>query len=305
MDTKVSLRRTRLPRHSVKCVICWWTSSFGRPLFFFSHWLFCPSVGISFFFFFLNLRYLKGYPHRLCRCSHNFFQQTWFPEENGIMKKFSLSTTLGHGWCQNQWFTLFPLPSKAINGQRSVRLRRYKTACCSRLSRPQAGIALVVPESALTFIWANLLPSIQVLPSFPACSLLKEEYPISFPMNLQKNETNLFLLNEFSEEEGSFSCLCDAAQFSKDPGWYSVLLQPVPVQTTCVHTRLRGRGHCIAAQCYTVMLWLLPLAMGNAVGAGMTQLPFTGNMLRMLKKIKNSRSWSEIWPMPLNPPQPL
>lgn len=197
MDTKVSLRRTRLPRHSVKCVICWWTSSFGRPLFFFSHWLFCPSVGISFFFFFLNLRYLKGYPHRLCRCSHNFFQQTWFPEENGIMKKFSLSTTLGHGWCQNQWFTLFPLPSKAINGQRSVRLRRYKTACCSRLSRPQAGIALVVPESALTFIWANLLPSIQVLPSFPACSLLKEEYPISFPMNLQKNEINLFLLNEF------------------------------------------------------------------------------------------------------------
>lgn len=89
---------------------------------------------------------------------------------------------------------------KAITGQRSVRLRRCKTACCWRLSRPQAGTALVVSESALTFVWAILLPSIQVLPSSPACSLLKEEHSISFPMNLQKNETNLILFNEFSEE---------------------------------------------------------------------------------------------------------
>lgn len=134
------------------------------------------------------------------------------------MKKFSLSITLGHGQCQNQCFALFPLPSKAITGQGSVRLRRYKTACCSRLSRSQAGSALVVPESALTFIWAIPLPSIQVLPSSPACSLLKEEYPISSLLNLQKNEMNLFLFNEFSEEEGSFICLCEAAQLSKDPG---------------------------------------------------------------------------------------
>lgn len=183
------------------------------------------------------------------RCFHNFFEQTWFLEENAILKKFSLSTILGHGWCQNQWFTLFPLPSKAITAQGSVRLRKYKTASCLRLSRPQAGTALVVPESALTFIWVILLPSIQALPSSPACSLLKELYPISFPVNLQKNEMNPF--NESSEEEGSFSCLCEAAQFSKDPGRYSVLLQPVPVQPTCVHTRLRGRGHRL----HSVLQW--------------------------------------------------
>lgn len=52
----------------------------------------------------------------------------------------------------------------------------------------------------------------------------------------------------------------------------------------CAHT-FGGQGSQ-AAQCFTVMLRLLPLAMGNAVGAGMTQLPFTGNMLGMLKKIK-------------------
>lgn len=192
-----------------------WQTSF----LFFPYLAFLP-MSRHFFFFFLslNLRHVKGCPNCLCRCFRNFFQQTWFPEENGIMKRFSLSTALGHGGCQNQWFTLFPLPLKAISSQGSVRFRRSQTACCSRLSRPQAGSALVVPESALTFILAILLPSIQVLPSSPACCLLKEKYPISFPMNLQKNEMNLFFLNESSEEEGSFSCLCEAAQFSKDPG---------------------------------------------------------------------------------------
>jgi len=58
-----------------------------------------------------------------------------------------------------------------------LRLRRYKTTCCSRLSRPQAGTALG-PFSAVPFFWAVLVLSIQVLPLSPACSLLTEECPI-------------------------------------------------------------------------------------------------------------------------------
>lgn len=155
--------------------------------FLFSHWFFCPSVGIPIFFFPLSLRYVKGCPHCLCRCFHNFFQQTWFLEENGITKKFSLSTTLGHGWCQNQWFMLFPLPSRAITGQRSVRLRRFKTACCSRLNRPQAGTTLVVPESALNFHLGQSTPLHPGAPIIPCLLPIKRRIPY-------------FLSNESSEE---------------------------------------------------------------------------------------------------------
>lgn len=106
-------------------------------------------------------------------------------------------------------------------------------------------------------------------------------------MNLQKNKTTLFLFNELSDEEGTFICLCEAAQFSKDPGQYSVLLQPMPVQFTCVHTLLGGRGrrlHSVTQWCSDSFLcpWKMLLLLG-----WLNYLPPSiGNMLRMLKKIK-------------------
>lgn len=220
------------------------------------------------------------------------------------MKKFSLSISLGHGQCQNQWLALFPLSSKTITGQRSVRLRRYKTACCSRLSRPQAGTALEVPESALTFIWAILLPSPGV-PIIPCLLPIKRRLPY-FPSNESSEEWN----NSFP-----FQWIVRWRRDVHLPLWGSPIqqrsrsiLSATPACACavylCAHT-FGGQGSQ-TAQCYTVMLWLLPLPMENAVAAGMTQLPssFYWKHAENVKKNKNSRSSSEMWTMPLNSCQP-
>lgn len=75
----------------------------------------------------------------------------------------------------------------------------------------------------------------------------------------------------------------------------------MPVHSTCVHTRLRGRGHRL----HTVIQWFCDSFLwtwGMLLVLGWLNYlpPFAGNILRILKKNKNSRSWSEIWPMPLN-----
>lgn len=178
-----------------------------------------------------------------------------------------------------------------------MRLRRYKTACCSRLSRPQAGTALVVPESALTFIYSP-----------PSGALI-------IPCLLPIKRIPYFFSNESSEERNESSpfqwifrrrVIQVPLWGSKDPGRCSVLVQPVPVQSTCVSTSLRGRGHRL----HSITEWccdsfLCPGEMLLVLG-WLNYLPsFTGNMLSMLKKNKNSRSSSEMWPMPLNSPQPL
>ena len=111
----------------------------------------------------------------------------------------------------------------------------------------------------------------------------------------------MFLFNESSDDKGSFSCLCEASQFCRDPGQYPVLLQSALARLAahlCAYT-LEEQGSR-AVECYTMRLWLLPLAMGNVVGAGMTQLSSCFCWKHFENMKKNSRSWSEIWSMPLN-----
>lgn len=111
----------------------------------------------------------------------------------------------------------------------------------------------------------------------------------------------MFIFNESSDDKGSFSCLCEASQFCRDPGRYPVLLQSALARLAAhpwAYTFEEQGSQAI--QCYTMRLRLLPPAMGNVVGAGITQLSSCFCWKHFENTKKNSRSWSEISSMPLN-----
>lgn len=109
----------------------------------------------------------------------------------------------------------------------------------------------------------------------------------------------MFLFNESSGGKGSFSCLCEAPQFCRDPGWYPVLLQSA-LARRAAHPRaftFEERGSQ-AIQGYTKRLWLLPRAMGDVVGAGVTQLSscFCWKHFENMKKIVGADRRSDLCP---------
>lgn len=163
-------------------------------------------------------------------------------------------------------------------------------------------------DPRLALLWWSLnLPLLSSTPLHPGALII--------PCLLPIKRIPYFFSNESSEERNESSpfqwifrrrVIQVPLWGSKDPGRCSVLVQPVPVQSTCVSTSLRGRGHRL----HSITEWCCDsfLCPGEMllVPGWLNYLPsFTGNMLSMLKKNKNSRSSSEMWPMPLNSPQPL